>query len=165
MTHVWTHVWELVGFPNNFLQNISMLWEFVHSQTLEIAQFPINLKSVKKSRSWELSCAFPHLFCNMGIHSSYASVIAWKSASRNILKKPLTLKCLCFPIFFPYCVNSLFPCFGNCMDFCFVRNIWETQNFGMLLFFHPFPLLWEFTFPMFWELYGFLLQATDVRNP
>ena len=102
MTHVWTHVWELVGFPNNFLKNISMLWEFVHSQTLEIAQFPINSKSVKKSRSWELSCAFPHLFCNMGIHSSYASGIAWKSASRNILKKPLTLKCLCFPIIFSF---------------------------------------------------------------
>ena len=57
---------------------------------------------MKKSRSWELSCAFPHLFCNMGIHSSHASGIAWKSASRNILKKPLTLKCLCFPIIFSF---------------------------------------------------------------
>ena len=205
----------MVGFPNNFLkkfhqtltsweydilQNISVLWEFVHSQTLGIAQFPINSKSVRKSRSWELSCAFSHLFCTMGIHSSHALGIVWKSASRKILKKPLTLKCLCFPIIFsfhlsyvfgivgifalfeifkkliilecccfsilfPYCVNSLFPCFGNYMDFCFVRNIWETQNFGMFLFFDPFPLLWEFTFPMFWELYGFRLQATDVRNP
>ena len=32
-------------------------------------------------------------------------------------------KSLYFPIFFPYYVNSLFPYFGNCMDFCFTQNI------------------------------------------
>ena len=27
-----------------------------------------------------------------------------------------------------------------------------------------FPVFWEFTFPMFWAMYGFLLLANDVRN-
>ena len=50
--------------------------------------------------------------------------IAWTSASREMIKKPLTtLECLCFPIFFSYYGNSLFLCFGNCIDFCFTRNI------------------------------------------
>ena len=38
-------------------------------------------------------------------------------------------KYLCFPMLFLYYVNSLFPVFGNCMDFCFTQNIWETQTF------------------------------------
>ena len=72
---------------------------------------------------------------------------------------------MCFPILFPLFVNSLFPCFGNCMDFCLTQNIWETHNFRMFVFSHTFPKLWEFTFPMFWELLGFLLQLKNIRNP
>ena len=30
---------------------------------------------------------------------------------------------LCFLLLFPYYVNSLFPYFGNCMDFCITQNI------------------------------------------
>ena len=55
-------------------------------------------------------------------------------------------KSLSLLLLFPYYVNSLFPYFGNCMYFCFTRNIWETHYFGMFVFSHIFPLLWEFTF-------------------
>ena len=74
-------------------------------------------------------------------------------------------KFLCFPILFLYYVNSLFPYFGNCMDFCFTQSIWETHYFGMFVFSHTFPVLWEFTFPMFWKLYGFLLNLKCLCFP
>ena len=64
-------------------------------------------------------------------------------------------------------VQSLFTTCGTTMnsdrhwvehvDFCSTRNIWETRNFGMF-FLHTFPVLWEFTLPMFWESSGFLLH-------
>ena len=112
-------------------------------------------------------------------------------------------KSLCFALLFPTYVNSLFPYFGNCMDFCFTQNISETHYFrmfvfsrifplttgihffhilgivwisaspkigkkpitlGCLFFSHTFPVLWEFTFPMFWKLYGFLLHWKYLRN-
>ena len=52
-------------------------------------------------------------------------------------------KSLCFLLLFSYYVNSRFPYFGNCMDFCFTQNIWETHYFGMFVFSHIFPLLWD----------------------
>ena len=82
----------------------------------------------------------------MGIHFSHVLGTRWISASYEKFKKPLNLKCLSFPNFFPYNGNSLFPYFGNCMDFCFTQNIWETHYFGMFVFSHTFPVLWEFTF-------------------
>ena len=72
----------------------------------------------------------------MGIHFSHVLGTRWISASYEKFKKPLNLKCLSFPNFFPYNGNSLFPYFGNCMDFCFTQNIWETLEF--LLFFSYF---------------------------
>ena len=35
----------------------------------------------------------------------------------------------------------------------------------MFVFSYIFSLLWEFTFPIFWELYGFLLHPKYLRNP
>ena len=64
---------------------------------------------------------------------------------------------------FPYSGNPLFPCFGNCMDFCIKRKISEILNFEMFVFSHIFSLLWEFTFPIFWELYGFLLHPKYLK--
>ena len=110
--------------PGNmtFLQNISMLWEFVHSETLGVAQFSINSKSVRKGRCWELSCAF-HIcsviweFTHPMLRELYGSLL------HEIFKKLIILECFCFSIFFPYCGNSLFPCFGSCMDFDFTRQM------------------------------------------
>ena len=176
----------------------------------------------------------------MKIHFSNLLGTAWVSVSSKIFQKPLTLECLCFPIFFPYYGNSLFPYFGNCMDLCFTLNSWETHYFGMFVLFpyfsritgihfshilgivwisasselfkkpinvcvfpyfsrimeihfshvlqtawisasseefqkHStskclcflifFSLLWDFTFPIFWELYGFALHPKYLRNP
>ena len=100
----------------------------------------------------------------MGIHFSHVLGILWISFSPKIFEKPINLKCLCFPILFQYCGNPISPCFGNCMDICFKQKIPETLNFQMFVFFHIFPLLWEFTFPIIWELYGFPLHPKYLRN-
>ena len=71
---------------------------------------------------------------------------------------------MCFSIIFQYNGNPLFPCFGNCMYFCIKRKISETLKFEMFVFSHTFPLLWEFTFLIFWELHGFLLHPKYLRN-
>ena len=97
----------------------------------------------------------------MEVHFSQVLGIVWISASSEIFKKPINLKCLCFRILFPYYGNSLL----NCMDFCFKQKIPETLNFEMFVFSHIFPLLWEFTFPIFWELYEFLLHPKYFRKP
>ena len=101
----------------------------------------------------------------MRIHVSHALGIIWISASLEIFKKPINLKCLCFPKLFPYYGNPLFLCFGNCMNFCFIRKIVKTLNFEIFVFSDIFPLLSEFTFPILWELYGFLLHPKYLRNP
>ena len=118
-------------------------------------------------------------------------------ALSKIFEKAITLECLCFPRFFH--VH-----FGNCMDFCFTQNSWESNYFGMFAFSQYFsrimrnhfshvlgivwisasseifekptdlkgscfPILFSYceksTFPMCWELHGFLLQAKNSRNP
>ena len=107
---------------------------------------------------------FPNFSRIMEIHFFQVLGIVWISASSKIFKKPINLKCLCFSILFPYNGNPLFPCFGNCMDFCIKRKISETLNFEMFVFSHIFPLLWKFTFPIFWELDGFLLHPKYLRN-
>ena len=108
---------------------------------------------------------FPYFSRIMEIHFSQVLGIVWISAlSEMFIKKPINLNCLCFSILFPYNGNPLFPCFGNCMDFCIKLKTSETLNFEMFVFSHIFSLLWEFTFPIFWELYGFLLHPKYLRN-
>ena len=46
----------------------------------------------------------------MEIHFSHVLGILWISASPEIFKKPINLKCLYFPIPFPYYGNPLLPC-------------------------------------------------------
>ena len=60
----------------------------------------------------------------------------WIFASPEIFEKPVTLECFFF-IPFPYYENSLFPCFGNRLDFCFT----QTHKFEMSVFSHAFPIL------------------------
>ena len=108
---------------------------------------------------------FPYFPRIMGIHYFHVLEIIWISASPEIFKKPINLKCLCFPILFPYYANPLFLCVGDCMDFCFKQKIPETLNFEMFVFSHIFSLLWEFTFLIFWELYVLMPHMKYVRNP
>ena len=35
----------------------------------------------------------------------------------------------------------------------------------MVVFSHTFPVTWEFTHPVVWELHEFLLHAKYLRNP
>ena len=76
-------------------------------------------------------CVFPYFSCTTEIRFSHVLKIAWIFDSRKIFQKPITFECLCFLILFPYYENSLFLCFGNCMDFCFRENMWETLDFGI----------------------------------
>ena len=74
-------------------------------------------------------------------------------------------KSLCFFLIFPYYKNSHFPYFGSCMD-CALSKIFEKPiTLECLCFPNTFPVLWEFTFSMFWELYGFQLHPKYLRNP
>ena len=45
--------------------------------------------------------------------------IFWKlyGLMPQIYTRSIALKCLCFPIRFPYYENSVFPCFQNCVGF------------------------------------------------
>ena len=99
---------------------------------------------------------FPYFSRIMGIQLSHVLEIVLISASPKIFKKPINLKCLCFPILFTYYGNPPFSYFGNCMDFCFSQKNIE--------FSHVFSLLWEFIFPIFWELYRSVLHMKYVRN-
>ena len=105
---------------------------------------------------------FPHI---MEIHFSQVLGIVWISASCEIVEKPINLKCLCFSILFPYNGNPFSHVLGTAwISSCIKRKISETLNFEMLVFSHIFSLLWEFTFPIFWELYGFLLHPKYLRT-
>ena len=68
-------------------------------------------------------CVFSYFSRTMEIHFSHVLGILWISVSPKIFEKLITLECLCFPRFFSYYGNPLSPCFGNCMHFCFTRNI------------------------------------------
>ena len=76
----------------------------------------------------------------------------------------MNLKCLYFPVLFPYYGNPLSLCFGNSLDFCFTRNIYKIHKCQMFLFSHTFHVLWKSTFPMFWELYQFKFHVKYWRN-
>ena len=89
---------------------------------------------------WNI-CVFPQFSGTMGIHFSHVLEIVWISSSREMFMKSIILECLYFPILFPHHGNSLFPCFGNGMDFWFKKNVYETFHFGILCF--PILLLYH----------------------
>ena len=146
-----------------FLVFFSLLWESTFPIFWELYGFLLHPKFLRNPLLWS-ACFFPYFSLIIGIHLSHVLGIVWISASSKIFKKPINLKCLCFPILFPYYGNPLFPCVGNCMDFCFKQKIPETLNFEMFVFSHIFSLLWEFTFLIFCELYVLMQHMKYVRN-
>ena len=80
-------------------------------------------------------CVLSYFSLAMGIHFFHNLGIVWISDSPKKFKKPVNVKCLYFPILFPYYGNPLFPCVGNCMDFCFKQKIPETLNLCFPTFF------------------------------
>ena len=152
-------LWEISVLSFTF----PVLCKFTFPIFLELYGFMLHSKQLRNPLLWNV-CFSPYFSRIMEIHFSQVLAIVWISASSKIFKKPTNLKCLCFSIHFPYNGNPRFPRIGYCMDFCIKRKILETLNFEMFLFSHIFPLLWEFTFPMFWQLHGFLLHPKYLRN-
>ena len=144
---------------------LSWLWEFTFPIFWELYGFQLHPKHLRNPLLWNVCFFFPYFSRFMGIHFSHVLGIVWVSASSKIFKKPINLKCLCFPILFPYYGNTLFPCVGNCMDFCFQQKILQTRNFEMFMFSRIFSLLCQFTFLIFWELYVLMPHMKYVRNP
>ena len=145
-----------------FSHIFSLLWEITFPLFWELYGFLLSPKYLRNFGMFFFSLYFSRI---MGIHFSHVFGIVWISASSKIFKKPLNLKCLCFPILFPNYGDPLFPCVGNYMDFCFQQKIPETLNFEMFMFSHIFSLLCEFTFLIFWELYVLMPHMKYVRNP
>ena len=108
--------WEIFVFSHTF----PVLSKFTFPIFWELHGFQLHPKNPVTS---ECFVFFPCSCRLMGFHFSHILGILWISASPETFKKPINFKCLCFPILFLYYENSLFPCFENCMDFCFTRCI------------------------------------------
>ena len=74
----------------------------------------------------------------MGIDFSDVLGTVWISASPKILKKKINLKCLCFPIVFPYYGNPFVPCF----------KFWELYGFQLLMKYvrNTWPFFYVFSY-------------------
>ena len=70
------------------------------------------------------------------------------------------MECLCSLICLPYNGDSLFPCFRNCADFCFPRNLKKSLTLGYLCFptifctmeahfFHVTDIVWMQNYKIF----------------
>ena len=144
-----------------FFHIFPFLWEFNFPVFWEFYGF---LLQPKYLRNFGMFVFFPYFSSIMRIRFSHVLGIVWISASSRIFKKPINLKCLSFPILFRYNGNSLFQCLGTAWISASSKNNWETHKFEMFVFFHAFPVHWKSTFPIFWELHGFLLQVKHFRN-
>ena len=99
-------VQELYGFP--------VFWE--------LYRFLFHPKYLKNSQIWNV-CVTKCFSLTKEIHFLYVLGILWISDSPKLFKKSINLKCVCFLILFQYYGSPLYPCFENCMDFCFTQNI------------------------------------------
>ena len=147
-----------------FSQLFPLQWEFTFPIFWELYGFLLHPKYLRNPLLWNVYF-FPYFSRIVGIHFSQTLGIVWISASSEIFKKSINLKCFCFPILFPYHENPHSPCVGNCVDFCFKQKIPETLNSEMFVFSHIFYFLWGFTFLIFWELYVLMPHMKYVRNP
>ena len=122
-------------FPHTF----PLLCKFTFPIFRQLYGFLLHPKYLRNPWSWK-ACVFLCFSCSIEIHFSYVWGVGWISVSPILFEKPITFKCLFFPILFSFNENSLFPCFGNCTDFCFTRNVEETQKFEILRYSAPFYL-------------------------
>ena len=60
-------------------------------------EFLLHSKHLRNPLLWNV-CFFPYFSRIMGIHFFHVLEIVWISASSEIFKKLINLKCLCFPI-------------------------------------------------------------------
>ena len=66
-------------------------------------------QNILETQHYGIFAFSPYFSRIMGIHFSHVLGIVWVSASSEIFKKTINLKCLCFRILFPYNGNPLFP--------------------------------------------------------
>ena len=125
-----------------------VLCKFTFPKFWELYGFLLHPKQLRNPLLWNV-CFFPYFSRIIGIHFSHVLGIVWISASSEIFKKAINLKCLCFPILFPCNGNPLYSCFGNCLNFCFKQKILQTLNFEMFVFSHIFPYYRNSLFPYF----------------
>ena len=100
----------------------SLVMRIQFSMFLELYGFLFHAKYVRSLYLRNI-CVFPYFSRTIGIHFSHVLKLVWFFASRERFKKLIIFERLCFPILSPYYENSLFLCFGNCMDFCFTQNM------------------------------------------
>ena len=121
-----------------FSITLSVLPYFFHHMEIHLSHVLgtawISVSQEKNMKPLRNVCVFPNFRLTIEIHFSHILEIIQIKASQEICEKLVALEYLCFPIRFLYYGNSFFPCFGNCMDFCFTWNIKETHNFKCLCF-------------------------------
>ena len=142
-----------------------LLWEFTYPIFWEFYGFLLHPKYLRNPSLWNV-CVFPHFSCIMEIQFSHVLGTAWIFVSSAKISEALN--------FWNVCVFSYIYLTMGIHFFYILGIIWISASpkifeklitFEFLFFFHNFPVLWEFTFPIFWELYGFLLHPKYLRNP
>ena len=82
-----------------FSLTFSVLCQFTFPIFWELYGFLLHPKHLRNPLLWNV-CFFPYFSRIMGIHFFHVLEIVWISASFEIFKKLINLKCLYFPIFF-----------------------------------------------------------------
>ena len=94
----------------------------------KLYEFLFYQKYLRNPWIWNVS-VFPYFSRTMEILFRHVLGIVWISASPEIFKKSINLKCLCFLLLFLFYGNPPSTCFGSCMDFSVTLNIWGFYEF------------------------------------
>ena len=121
----------------------------------------LNLRISKDYGKSMFSLTFPVL-------CKFTFPIFWKLYGfllhRKYLRNPLLWNVCVFPYFSLIIGIHFFHILGIVWISASPKIGKKPITLGCLFFSHTFPVLWEFTFPMFWKLYGFLLHWKYLRN-
>ena len=83
----------------------------------------------------------------------------------NFLRNPQLGNDMAFHRIFPFYGNLYIPKDWDLRGFSSTLNMRGSEEYGKSVFSHTFPVLRKLTFPIFWELDGFLLHTKNLRNP
>ena len=82
----------------------------------------------------------------------------------NFLKDPEPGYDMAFPRIFPFYGNWYIPKHWELHGLSLTLNLQGSEDMGNPCVFPYFSVLSKFPFPIFWELYGFLLHPKSLRN-
>ena len=111
-----------------FSYTFPVLWKSTLPMFWELHGFLFYPKYLRNPCIWNV-CVFPYFSYAMEIYFRHVLEIVWISASSEVFKKSINLKCFYFLVFFLYYRNPPSSCFGNFMGFCVTLNIWELDGF------------------------------------